>query len=106
MPQEQGFLIKTNKNGNKVLGIEEEKDGAKVAPEKTDSPTKDKTQLWNVDTVVEDTETFHIFSINDFVLTGKWNITVQGNLSAETIVGCIMCISEGNKLEITWYENT
>ena len=97
VPQEQGFLIKTNKDGKdeRFLGIKEEKDGGKVAPEaeETDGPTKDKTQLWNVDTVVIDSKTYHIFSINDFVLTGKWKINVQGNLSAVTIVGCIMCIA-------------
>ena len=75
VPEGSGLIV-TN-NNKEVLGIEEEKDGGLVVSE---NDKEDGSQEWTVTTVEKDTQTFHVFSIKDFVLTGKWNINVQGNV--------------------------
>ena len=89
MPQVPGPII-TNKNTTpqKVLEIKPETDGVKLVQPEDEKSNKADTQIWTVTTVKKDSKIFHMFSINDFVLTGKWNINVQGNISAK--VGCIM----------------
>ena len=101
MPQDPGHII-TDKTTTpqKVLGIKPETDGVKLVQPEDKDDTLDDTQIWTVTTVKKDSKIFHMFSINDFVLTGKWNINVQGNISAETKVGCIMCIAPYFKTKI------
>ena len=110
MPQVPGPII-TNKNTTpqKVLEIKPETDGVKLVQPEDEKSNKADTQIWTVTTVKKDSKIFHMFSINDFVLTGKWNINVQGNISAETKVGCItnviyerplMCIATYFKTKI------
>ena len=101
MPQVPGPII-TNKNTTpqKVLEIKPETDGVKLVQPEDEKSNKADTQIWTVTTVKKDSKIFHMFSINDFVLTGKWNINVQGNISAETKVGCIVCIATYFKTKI------
>ena len=94
VPQGNG-LIETDKDNDKVLGI---KDGGLVG---SVNDEKDGTQEWTVTTVEKDSgEELYMFSIDDWVLTGNWKINVQGNVFAETIVGCIMCIATYFKTKI------
>ena len=97
MPQDNGLIITKKNTISKVLGIKEEKDGGLVEAE---NDKKDDSQKWTVTTVKKDSKIFHMFSINDLVLTGKWNINIQGNISTETKVGCIMCIATYFKTKI------
>ena len=85
MPQKEGFITTNNEDKpEKVLGMKDEVNGVILV--KPEDKNDQKDQKWTVTTVAKGPEVLLMFSINDLVLTGKWNIIVQGNISAETIV--------------------
>ena len=85
MPQGNGFIIKDkNKVPQKVLGIQEKTDGSLVDTE--DKNVDDSLQKWTVTTLAKDSgEELLMFSIDGLVLTGNWNINVQGNYALQLI---------------------